>query len=57
MCTGCPSDATQDQMRDWHVHMANVLRALLECNPGLSLSELDGKEVFNEEGLLVQGPS
>ena len=55
MRTGRPSNTTQDEMRDWRVHVANVLRMLLERDPGLSLSESDGKDVFDEEGLLVQG--
>ena len=54
MHTGCPSNATQDDMRDWCVHVANMLRSLPECDPGLSLSESDGKDIFDEEGLLVQ---
>ena len=54
MHTGHPSNATQDDMRDWCAHVANVLRLLPECDPGLSLSESDGKDVFDEEGLLVQ---
>ena len=54
MHTGRPSNATQDDMRDWHAHVANVLHSLPERDPGLSLSESDGKDVFDEEGLLVQ---
>ena len=55
MRTGRPSNTTQDEMRDWHAHVANVLRMLPERDPGLSLSESDGKDIFDEEGLLVQG--
>ena len=54
MHRGHPSNATQDNMRDWRVHVANMLRSLPEHAPGLSLSESDGKDVFDEEGLLVQ---